>query len=90
MVIHYNLLIRGTVQGVAYRASAVDIAMRLGITGYIKNNPEGTVSCEVEGEEEYLHKFVQWCHHGPGRAKVEHVSITAGDVKGYTSFEMRQ
>ncbi len=90
MVIHYNLLIRGQVQGVAYRASAVDMAMRLGITGYIKNNSDGTVSCEVEGEENLMYKFVQWCHHGPVRAVVEHVSITGGEIKGYTSFEMRQ
>ena len=89
MVVHYNVIVKGKVQGVAYRASAIDMAIRLGVNGFVKNNRDGSVSCEIEGEEEMLHRFIQWCHHGPERAEVEHVSITEGDVRGYTSFEMR-
>lgn len=65
-----HLLIKGKVQGVFYRASARDEAEKLGITGWIKNTPDGDVEALVSGDDEKLSRFVNWCKIGPRRARV--------------------
>ncbi len=55
----------GRVQGVFFRASARDESRRLGVAGFARNEPDGSVSLEAEGEESAVERFVIWCHEGP-------------------------
>ena len=64
------------------------MALRLGVFGYVKNVDNDKVYVEVEGEADAVFKLIDYCHHGPENADVEHVSILMGDVMNYTSFDI--
>lgn len=87
---HYKITVSGRVQGVFYRASTKQMADLLGLKGFVRNQPEGTVYIEVEGHEDVLIKFIDWCHHGPDRAEVTHVSVNEGELAGFELFEARR
>jgi acylphosphatase len=70
-----QLVVRGRVQGVFFRASAQREARRLGVTGYARNRPDGTVELVAEGEEEVLRDFVGWANRGPSAARVDNVEV---------------
>ena len=70
-----HVLISGKVQGVWFRASTKQKAEELGITGWVRNTSDGKVEAVFEGEEKIVQKMIEWCHHGPPLAKVEHVEI---------------
>ena len=89
-VIHLDLRISGTVQGVWYRKSAVEEARRSGITGFAMNLADGTVRIEAEGTRQALDLFTAWCRVGPPRARVDSVEVTEGPVVGYAVFETRR
>jgi acylphosphatase len=69
----YRLTIRGKVQGVWYRASAKDQALRLGLTGKIWNEYDGDVGAYVQGTLDKILAFIEWCKEGPPLAKVDEV-----------------
>jgi acylphosphatase len=68
-----HVLIRGYVQGVFFRASTRDMANSLGLTGWVRNLPDGSVEAVFEGLRDILKKAVQWCHKGPPGAAVTKV-----------------
>jgi len=68
-----QLIVRGRVQGVYYRASAHREAKRLGLTGWVKNRTDGSVEVVVEGDEDPVKDFLAWAQHGPATARVDHV-----------------
>ena len=68
-----HLIIKGTVQGVFYRATAKKIADELGITGWIKNTEDENVEAMVTGCEKQLEEFISWCRKGPAKASVTDV-----------------
>jgi acylphosphatase len=70
-----HLIVHGRVQGVFFRASTEEKAIGLGLTGWVKNRPDGTVEVVAEGEREKLEKLVEWCHVGPKGARVIHVEV---------------
>ncbi len=85
-----HLLISGRVQGVFYRANTRDEARRLGLTGWVRNLPDGRVEALVEGEEERIKRLIDWCHHGPPGAVVREVQAHWEDYRGeFTGFEIR-
>jgi len=65
-----HLIIEGRVQGVWYRDSARREALRLGLSGWVKNRTDGTVEALVEGPEEDVEALVSWCRKGPPAARV--------------------
>lgn len=83
---HIDLTIHGKVQGVFFRASTKEKADELGITGFTRNELSGHVYIEAEGEASILQAFVQWCHHGPVRARVDLVEMQEGELKGFKEF----
>ena len=83
-----NLLIKGNVQGVFYRATAKQIANELGVTGWIKNTNEGSVEVTVSGNEQQLEKFVNWCKKGPDKAAVKEVVVTQKDETSFKGFSI--
>lgn len=68
-----QLIVRGRVQGVYFRASTQREARRLGLSGWVKNRPDGTVEVLVEGEETSIRELYSWAQKGPGAARVERV-----------------
>lgn len=86
---HRTFQVHGRVQGVFYRQSTRTEAQRLGLTGFARNNPNGTVTIEVEGPADALAALEAWCHQGPPAAHVDQVDVTPGEVQGYTVFEVR-
>ena len=77
-------------QGVWFRETARRQAEALQLTGYARNEPDGTVTIEAEGDSQALETFVAWCHKGPALARVDRVEQTTGEVKGYAGFEVRR
>lgn len=88
---HFNIRISGKVQGVFFRASTQKRARELGITGWVKNEQDGTVYLEAEGETEQLEALTKWCNTGPERAEVEDVKVEREDkLKGFNGFEVKR
>lgn len=85
---HLNLSIRGKVQGVWFRASTKRRAEELGIRGIVRNEPDGSVYAELEGDKEVIDKMLEWCNHGPELAKVDEVVVSEGILQHYTTFEI--
>jgi acylphosphatase len=83
---HLKIKVHGKVQGVYYRATTVEKAKLFGVHGFVRNEKDGTVYIEVEGEGENLEKFISWCHIGPERAVVEKVIIEEGNLQNYENF----
>ena len=68
---HLSIKIWGRVQGVGFRYAAQQEAQKLGVTCFARNEQDGSVFIEVEGDKEKLEKFLAWCGKGPWLAKVE-------------------
>jgi len=68
-----QLVVRGRVQGVYFRATAQREARQLALTGWVKNRLDGSVEMVVEGEEDYVKDFLSWAQHGPSTARVDKV-----------------
>ena len=73
-----NILVSGMVQGVFFRASVLEQAQRLGLSGWVKNLADGGVEIVAEGPKHALDQLVAWCKHGPPSAEVDHVSSRWG------------
>ncbi|MRH42480.1 acylphosphatase [Aquibacillus halophilus] len=86
-----HLIISGVVQGVGFRMTAKQRANEVGVYGWVKNLPDGTVEIEVEGSKDKVNEFTEVIRKGPGGfIKVDHVEITTlDDPKGYSSFEVK-
>lgn len=83
-----QLLIRGKVQGVFFRASAKDVADEIGVRGWVKNTEEGDVEILASGSHDQLQKFIEWCKIGPRRAIVTNVEVTSVDEQNFKSFDV--
>jgi len=73
--IRAHLRIHGQVQGVGFRFSAQLTANRIGITGWSKNLPDGSVEAVAEGMRPGVEEFIQWCRRGPEYARVTEVRV---------------
>ena len=82
MTTRIHLIIRGRVQGVCFRACCVDEARRLGIKGFVRNRPDGSVEAVGEGEEAAIDSFAAWCRRGPPSALVAECEETRGPARG--------
>lgn len=86
---HFNLKIYGHVQGVFFRAFVLDNAEELGISGFVRNEPDGSVYVEAEGDEEILGEFLNILKHGPRSARVEEVEAKDGDIVCFEDFKIQ-
>lgn len=75
-------LVTGHVQGVGFRWFTSDAAAREGLTGYVRNLPDGRVEAVAEGEAESLARFESALWRGPARARVEDVRISDAEPLG--------
>ena len=87
---HVTLRIFGRVQGVCFRSEARKTAMKLGLTGFVKNMHDDSVYMEAEGEKQDLEVLVEWAHRGPPAAKVTKVMVDYSEVlTKVPDFEIR-
>jgi acylphosphatase len=83
-------LVTGTVQGVFFRASAVEEARARGLTGWVRNLPDGGVEVEAQGPAEQVDDLVAWLRVGPPAAAVAEVDTAAlAPVDGERGFALR-
>lgn len=88
--VRLEALVRGSVQGVGFRYFVMRRAVRLGLTGWVANQPDGTVRCVAEGAPEALDELLSLLHSGPPGARVEGVEARRGDAAGsFDSFTVR-
>ncbi len=85
-----HVVVHGLVQGVWFRASTRDEAMRIGVGGWVRNLPDGSVEAVFEGEKKKVEEIVGWCHKGPSGARVTKVDVTWGPTRNeFTQFNIR-
>jgi acylphosphatase len=77
-----HFIVAGRVQGVCFRMYAREKAERLGLTGWVRNCPDGTVEITAEGESAALREFRAWCAHGPPYARVAAVDVEVVEPTG--------
>jgi acylphosphatase len=75
VTIRVRLRIQGYVQGVSFRYYARQRASALGLSGWVRNRPDGTVEAEAQGPEEMVDRFIGWVREGPSLAQVERVEV---------------
>ena len=81
-----DVRITGMVQGVSFRAYARQQAHGLGVTGWVRNEPDGSVAAHLEGTSDAVDALVAWCRHGPAYAEVDSVEVSDADVTGASGF----
>ncbi len=86
----FRAIVHGRVQGVCFRAETVSTGRSLGLKGYARNLPDGTVEVVAGGEEGPLKGLLDFIHHGPTLARVERVDIDWEDLTPTAAgFEVR-
>jgi acylphosphatase len=78
--------VRGRVQGVFFRVETRDRARSLGLAGWVRNCPDGTVEAVFEGESERVRSMVDWCRRGPPGATVDSVDVEWEEPEGEPVF----
>ena len=87
-MIHIDIRITGKVQGVSFRATTKAVADQMGVRGFVRNEKDGSVFIEAEGDDVLLEVFLEWCHEGSDRSKIEQVEVTPGTLRNYQNFEI--
>lgn len=77
-----HLHVHGRVQGVSFRESTRREATRLGLTGWVRNRPDGSVELVALGDDDALTRLITWAHHGPPAARVDSVDLSWDDPPG--------
>ena len=87
--IRVHLLVTGRVQGVGFRYFAYSWAERLGLTGWVRNNYDGSVESEVEGDRSAVEEYITQFKLGPGWGRVTDVKVEYKPYEGlYTRFDI--
>ncbi|MDD5251280.1 MAG: acylphosphatase [Patescibacteria group bacterium] len=84
----YRIRITGRVQGVFYRMAAKEEALRLRLAGFARNEPDGSVLIEAEGDLTALKKYLDWCGAGPEVALVKGVQYEEASPVGHVGFRV--
>lgn len=84
-----RVIVHGRVQGVWFRASTQRAARELGVSGWVRNLPDGSVEAAFEGPPAAVEAAVEWAHDGPEHAYVETLQTFAEKPEGLTGFTVR-
>ena len=84
-----RLVISGRVQGVGFRYSLREEALRRGVSGWARNRRDGTVEAVVQGEHDDVDRVIEWARRGPPSAQVSDVEVIEEAVRDYAGFETR-
>ena len=83
-----HVRVSGRVQGVAFRWEAQHEAQRIGVTGWVRNEPDGSVLAHVEGEPDAVNDMVVWLRQGPPASRVTNVAVREAAETGADAFEI--
>ena len=85
-----HIIVHGIVQGVFFRYNTLKEAQELGVTGWVRNLPDGSVEIVCEGEKNSVEMMVMWSQKGPGGALVKRTDLSWEEYAGeFTTFEIR-
>ena len=84
-----EVFVSGRVQGVFFRQQTKEEALKLSLSGWVKNEEDGRVKIVAEGQKEKLEQFILWVKKGPPYAKVKEVVVKWQKAEGMTSFEIK-
>ena len=87
-IVRAHLKIYGRVQGVGFRRSMQREARKLGVNGWVRNLPDGSVEAVLEGDEERVEALIGWAHQGPPLARVTRVEVKWEQPKGEKGFRI--
>lgn len=86
-----HVLISGRVQGIYFRVHTQSVANQLGLTGWVKNLPDGRVEAVFEGLAEVVRQMIEWCRQGPSGARVDRVDLSWEDFRReFQGFSIRR
>jgi acylphosphatase len=85
-----HVRVTGRVQGVFYRAWAQGQARELGVSGWIRNRPDGSVEAHLDGEQNCVERMIERMRQGPSNAQVEDVSVEDAPAENLGRFELRR
>jgi acylphosphatase len=85
---HIDIKVYGKVQGVYFREETKRKADEIKVFGSVKNNSDGTVSIEVEGESDKVDRFLVWLRGGVSGSKIERIETSYGNMKNDNSFRI--
>lgn len=88
-MIRRRVVVRGTVQGVFFRASCQREAAARGVAGWVSNRPDGAVEAVFEGADAGVDALVAWCRQGPPHAMVADVDVRDEEPEGLSHFSVR-
>ena len=88
-MIRRRVVVHGFVQGVFFRDTVRRRALNAGVSGWIRNNRDGTVEAVFEGEAEAVDALVTLCHKGPRGARVDRVDVRDEQPEGLSGFAIR-
>jgi len=83
-----SIIVEGFVQGVYFRQSTKAKASELGITGEVRNNPDGTVHITATGIQTRLNELIEWCWKGPDAAVVKNVKVEQIPLTRFSGFNI--
>jgi acylphosphatase len=84
-----RVVVHGRVQGVWFRESTRREADSVGVSGWVRNNADGTVEAWFEGDADPVDALVMYVRRGPRRASVERVEVFEEEPAGFAGFEVR-
>ena len=84
-----RVVVQGRVQGVFFRETTRRRALAEGITGWVHNQPDGSVEAVLEGERDAVERLVAFLREGPRGARVDWVDVASEEPEGLSGFETR-
>ncbi len=87
-LVRRRIVVHGRVTGVWFRESARRRAEELGVSGWVRNRPDGAVEAELEGDPEDVEVMVAWFRHGPSQARVDAVGVEERAPVGERGFSV--
>jgi acylphosphatase len=85
----YRIRVTGKVQNVGFRYYTAKTAQEFNIGGFVKNEPDGTVYIEAEGEADAMEIFINWCRRGPQWARVDKMDIQPQPLMNHKGFRVK-
>ena len=82
-------MVQGHVQGVFFRETTKRRALAAGVSGWVRNRPDGAVEAVFEGEREAVERLVEYVREGPRGARVDWLDVESEEPEGLSGFEVR-
>ena len=84
-----HCFVSGRVQGVFFRARTLEQAQLFGLSGWVRNLPDGRVEVMATGDERQLKQLKEWLKHGPDMARVTDLKVTETGLEEFGNFSIR-